>query len=313
MCFARFHQGLLRRLLLLLLLVPLAACAAAGANGPEAFEPTDPSDPNEALNREVFDFNLALDDAVILPIARAYRAAVPEFARVRIRRFLENLEEPRVLANNLLQGRLEDAGHTTLRFVFNSTAGLGGLFDVATGWGIARRSGDFGQTLYVWGIADSPYLVLPIAGPSTVRDTIGLIGDGFLNPLNWLIPLEANISRGVVAGIDLREQNIESLDALRRESLDFYARLRSVWRQRRAAELRSAIAGTAAPSEGLDVLQDPGAAAPAEPPASGGVQPLSSAALRRRSSAASRSGPPSRRIVANSARREASSLTVPVR
>lgn len=263
-------QCLLRGLLLILLFAPLAACATAGGtrNGVAgdsadlAEEPTDPDDPNEPLNRDVLDFNLAVDDAVILPAARAYRAVVPEFARVRIRRFLDNLEEPRVLVNNVLQGRLEDAGHTTMRFFFNSTVGLGGLFDVATDWGIARRTGDFGQTLYAWGAGDSPYLVLPIAGPSNLRDTVGLISDGFLNPLNWLIPIEANVGRGVVAGLDLREQNIESLERLREESLDLYARLRSIWRQRRAAEVRRSLAaGGAEPGEGLDVLEDPGASA----------------------------------------------------
>ncbi|MBW8269687.1 MlaA family lipoprotein [Caldovatus aquaticus] len=276
------HQGLLRGLLLILLFGPLAACATAGGNGNGTAggasaasadeEPTDPGDPNERLNRGVLDFNLAVDDAVILPAARAYRAVVPEFARVRIRRFLDNLEEPRVLVNNVLQGRLEDAGHTTMRFFFNSTVGLGGLFDVATDWGIARRTGDFGQTLYVWGIAESPYLVLPIAGPSSVRDTVGLVGDGFLNPLNWLIPWEANLARGAVAGLDLREQNIESFERLREESLDLYARLRSIWRQRRAAELRRSLAagGAAEPGEAPpQVLEDPGATRP--PPAGPGA------------------------------------------
>ncbi len=276
-----------RLLLLLLLFAPLAACATAGP-GPEtggggggggagaaaaATIAVDPSDPNEPVNRDVLDFNMALDDAVILPAARAYRTVVPEFARVRIRRFLDNLEEPRILVNNLLQGRLEDAGHTTMRFFFNSTVGLGGLFDVATDWGIARRTGDLGQTLYAWGIDSGPYLMLPIAGPSNPRDTVGLIGDGFLNPLNWLIPFEWNLARGAVAGLDLREQNIESLETLRSGSIDFYARLRSVWQQRRAAELRQAVAGggggAAAPDEGPEVLEDPGAAAAASPAAPG--------------------------------------------
>lgn len=247
--------------LVLVLLVSsslLAACATRGGNGAEVAG--DPIDPLEPLNRQVLDFNLALDDAVIAPVARAYRDVVPEYARLRIRAFLDNLQEPRVLANNLLQLRLLDAGHTTLRFVFNSTAGVGGLFDVATGWGIARRSGDFGQTLYVWGIEESPYVMLPMLGPSTGRDTVGLVADGFLNPINWLMPIEADLARGVVDGIDLREQNLESLDELRRGSLDFYARLRSVWLQRRDAEL-GRDGADAEEQQRPDVLEDPEAAA----------------------------------------------------
>jgi phospholipid-binding lipoprotein MlaA len=299
------HRRRAPLLVLLLASSLLAACATRGGNGADlaAGEPVDPLEP---VNRQVLDFNLALDDAVIKPVAQAYRDVVPEFARLRIRAFLDNLQEPRILANNLLQLRLLDAGHTTMRFVFNSTAGVGGLFDVATGWGIARRRGDFGQTLYAWGVEDSPYVMLPIAGPSTARDTVGLVADGFLNPLNWLIPMEANLARGMVEGIDLREQNIESLEELRRGSLDFYARLRSVWLQRRNAQL-----GRAADAEdrGPAVLDDPAAAARTDE----APQPRISSPVRRRSSATSRSAPPSRSRAVNSERREASSLMVPVR
>ena len=214
-----------------------------------------PGDPLEASNRQVLDVNLAIDDAVIRPVAEGYRAVLPPYARDRIRAVLDNLQEPRILANNLLQGRLLDAGHTTMRFFFNSTVGVAGLYDVATDFGIARRTGDFGQTLNAWGLESGPYLMLPVAGPSNLRDTFGLVGDSFLNPISYLLPLEANIGRGVVSGVDLREQNIEGLDALRSGSLDFYARLRSVWQQRREAELGR----TGDTGDRIDVLEDPGA------------------------------------------------------
>jgi phospholipid-binding lipoprotein MlaA len=219
-------------------------------------EASTPGDPLEPVNRQVLDVNLAIDDAVLRPVALGYREVVPEFARTGVRNALANMQEPRILANNILQGRLLDAGHTTLRFVFNSTIGLGGLFDVATPWGIDRRSGDFGQTLHTWGVDGGPYLMLPLVGPSNTRDLVGSVGDGFLNPINWLLPFEGDVARVVVDGIDTREQNVEAVDALRSESLDFYARLRSVWQQRRNAELaRSGDTG-----ERLDVLEDPGAA-----------------------------------------------------
>jgi phospholipid-binding lipoprotein MlaA len=242
------HQNLV---VVLALALSLGACATR-----EGMEASTPGDPLEPVNREVLDVNLAIDDAVLRPVALGYREVVPEFARTGVRNALANMQEPRILANNILQGRLLDAGHTTLRFVFNSTIGLGGLFDVATPWGIERRSGDFGQTLHTWGVDGGPYLMLPLVGPSNTRDLVGTVGDGFLNPINWLLPFEGDVARAVVDGIDTREQNIEGLDALRSGSLDFYARLRSVWQQRRDAELgRSGDTG-----DRLDVLEDPGAA-----------------------------------------------------
>ncbi|MBB5692294.1 MlaA family lipoprotein [Muricoccus pecuniae] len=250
------------RLLILPLILSLGACATRGAEG----EAATPGDPLEPVNRQVLDANLAVDDAVLRPVALGYREVVPEYARNRVRSFLDNLSEPRIFANNILQGRLLDAGHTTMRFFFNSTVGIGGLYDVATDFGIARRTGDFGQTLHSWGVESGPYLMLPLAGPSNTRDTVGMVSDGFLNPISWLLPFEANIARTAVAGVDLREQNIEGLDALRSGSLDFYARLRSVWQQRRDAELgRTGDAGDRIdvledPGGGLNVLDDPGAA-----------------------------------------------------
>lgn len=239
--------------LLLALSLSLGACATRDAGG-EATA-TTPGDPYERVNRQVLDANLAVDDAVLRPVALGYRDVVPEFARTRVRNAIDNISEPRILANNILQGRLLDAGHTTLRFVFNSTLGVGGLFDVATDFGIARRTGDFGQTLNAWGVESGPYLMLPLGGPSNARDTVGLVTDGFLNPLTWLIPFEGNVVRSVVGGVDLREQNVEGLDALRSGSLDFYARLRSVWQQRRDAELGR----TGDTGDRIDVLEDPGA------------------------------------------------------
>jgi phospholipid-binding lipoprotein MlaA len=244
----RLHRGCA-----LALLIALGACASRDAGSGASAAAGDPLEP---FNRQVFSVNTAVDDAVLRPVAVGYRHVVPRFARDRVRSFLGNLQEPRILANNLLQFRLLDAAHTTLRFAFNSTVGLAGLFDVATGWGIARRQGDFGQTLYAWGLEDGPYLMLPLLGPSNPRDTVGLVADVFLDPFNWLLPIEVSVGRGVLSGIDLREQNIEGLDELRRGSLDYYARLRSVWQQRRDAELGRG----GEPGQPVDVLEDPGAA-----------------------------------------------------
>lgn len=244
----------------LLLLGSLAGCAGAGA---------DPTDPFEATNRAVLEFNTALDDGLLRPTAEAYRENIPAPMRTALRNFLRNLNEPVILANNLLQGRMLDAGHTLMRFYINSTAGALGLFDVATPSGIARRSGDFGQTLHAWGVPDGPFLMLPLFGPTTVRDAVGDGVDALASPVGLVTGATTSaalsqilgVGRGALGGLDLRAENIETLDALRSESLDYYARLRSVVRQRRDAELgRSNAEG-----EGLATLDDPGAAAPMAP------------------------------------------------
>lgn len=238
----------------LLLAGLLAGCAATGP---------DPSDPFEATNRAVLDFNTSLDDSVLRPAAEAYRDNVPAPMRVALRNFLRNLNEPVILANNVLQGRMMDAGHTLMRFYINSTAGGLGLFDVATPAGIERRSGDFGQTLHAWGVPDGPFLMLPLFGPTTVRDALGDGVDALASPVGLVTGATTSaalsqllgVGRGALGGLDLRAENIETLDALRHDSLDFYARLRSVVRQRRDAELgRSSETGP-----GLTILDDPGA------------------------------------------------------
>jgi phospholipid-binding lipoprotein MlaA len=246
--------------LLLALLLP-AACANGGGGGqagrqqPAAAGLTalEAGDPLEPTNRRILDLNLRLDDAVIKPVAQGYRKGLGPWPRTRIRNVIDNMREPRFLANHLLQGRPLAAGETLMRFLINSTAGLGGMFDMAQFGGPPRQPADFGQTLHAWGVADGPYLMWPIAGPSNPRDSVGFVADGFLNPIDWVVPFYSLVVRGVVDGVDTREQNIEALEELRSGSLDFYARLRSVWRQRRDAELGRRTAE----GEGLEVLEDP--------------------------------------------------------
>lgn len=239
-----------------LLLVLLGGCASGSVGPASTVASTDPTDPYEALNRDIFEVNLAIDDTVLRPVAMAYRDVLGPWPRTRIRRFLLNIEEPAVLVNNLLQGRLEDAGDIAVRFVLNSTLGGAGLFDVATDLaGTPYQQRDFGQTLYRWGVPDGPYLMVPILGPSNPRELAGTLANGLLNPISWVLPLPANLARGAVGGLDEREQNIENLDELRRGSLDFYARLRSVWRQYRDGQLGR----SSAESNNPDVLDDPAA------------------------------------------------------
>ena len=229
---------------------------------------TDPAgDPLEPLNRSMLEVNLALDHTIIEPVARAYREVVPEPVRDRIRNVIDNLAEPRIFVNDILQGRFQAAGITTGRFALNSVFGLAGMFDVATPYGLPRQSGDFGETLAVWGAGDGPYLVLPVFGPSNVRDAFGLGVDLYTTPPAHMLSGHAgvalNYSVGAVDGVDLRARNIETLEEIKRAALDLYVSLRSLTRQRRAAELREARGVDPTPDE----LADPEAPdrAPARP------------------------------------------------
>ena len=224
----------------------LCACVVAGcATVPSAGVASgDQNDPFESFNRGVFSVNQSLDRAVIKPVAKAYRSALPEPVRDSIRSFVDNLSEPLVFANDLLQGRGAAAGITGRRFIINSTWGVVGLFDKAADRGMPRQSGDFGQTLFSWGFVDGPYLMLPLFGPSNIRDALGMGVDAYAAPLGHVgshaTRRTATASVGITGGIDERSRNIETLEGIEASSVDFYAYLRSVWRQNRQATLREA-------------------------------------------------------------------------
>lgn len=218
-------------------------------------------DPLEPLNRAVFDANTVLDESLIRPVADAYRAVVPEFVRDRIRSVIDNLAEPRIFVNDVLQGRFNAAGFTFARFFANTIAGVGGLFDFATMHGLAKQTGDFGQTLSAWGVDDGPYVVLLFFGPSNVRDALGLGVDLVTTPPALVVSGPSgrviNVVVGVVDGVDLRSRNIETLDEIKASALDPYTHLKSVMRQYRAAQLREARGLEAAPAELIDPESPP--------------------------------------------------------
>lgn len=249
----------------LLLAVLLAACAAPPVDPVEraAFEQTN--DPLEPLNRHTLDLNLFLDRILLKPVTKVYIAVVPEDGRDAVRRALRNMKEPVVVINNVLQGELERAGVAAGRFFVNSTLGIAGLMDVAEKFGLPKETGDFGQTLFVWGFPEGPYLVLPLLGPSTPRDAIGMGADSYIDPFSYVASAkgmdEMQITRFVLDGIDQRAQALEVLDELQKNSLDFYAQLRSLAQQRRAAELRRG----AVPEPGPSFYDDP-SKSPAGPP-----------------------------------------------
>lgn len=245
-------------LLLVAMVAMLAGCATPPSDPAEraAFEQNN--DPLEPLNRKILDANLILDRILLKPVTKVYIALVPEAGRDAVKRALDNMKEPVVVINNVLQGQPHRAGIAVGRFSINSTLGLAGLFDVAKKWGLDKETGDFGQTLFVWGLPEGPYLILPILGPSNPRDLAGMGADAYVDPFSYLATAEnlddIQISRFVVDGIDQRARVMDVLDDLQKNSLDFYAQLRSLTEQHRAAELRH---GTA-PEPGANFYQDPG-------------------------------------------------------
>lgn len=228
-------------------LAALAVFAAGCATRPPATDPDavaefeQNNDPLEPTNRFVYRVNDAVDTAVIRPVAVAYRYVVPGVVRRSLGNALRNVAAPVVFANDVLQGRPRRAAETVTRFVVNSTVGLGGFFDVADELGLpAHRGGGFGTTLAVWGVGDGPFLFLPLFGPSNVRDAGGLAGNILLDPFTWVSFGGVNTLNGSRAGtgaLDARERLIDPLDQVKRDSLDPYATLRSVYRQTRAAEI----------------------------------------------------------------------------
>jgi phospholipid-binding lipoprotein MlaA len=200
------------------------------------------SDPLESSNRAVFKFNTAVDNAVIHPIAKGYRAIVPQPARTGVRNFLRNLKSPTTFANQLLQGDIGGAGDVLARTAINSTIGIAGLIDVAGKFGMPYEAEDFGQTMGVWGVGHGPYIVVPILGPSSLRDYAGYFVDSYADPLRWWAHNTDNegwyYAKMGVDYLDLRESLVDVLEDLQKSSIDHYASVRSVYYQRRAAMLR---------------------------------------------------------------------------
>ncbi|HEX6144198.1 MAG TPA: VacJ family lipoprotein [Geminicoccaceae bacterium] len=199
-------------------------------------------DPLEPANRAIFSFNEVIDGLLIKPAALIYRGVVPELVRTGIGNVLENARTPVVLANDVFQGEWGRANTTFGRFMLNTIAGFGGVLDVATWAGMPEgHFEDFGQTLAVYGVGGGPYIVLPLFGPSNVRDTAGRVVDIFLDPISLFAPSDVSIGRTAAEGVDFREQNIETIEELKRTSLDFYAATRTLARQLRESEIRNGM------------------------------------------------------------------------
>ena len=221
--------------------VPLSASEDEADDG--AMDESDgANDPLEPFNRRIFQFNQALDNSLIKPAAEGYRDAVPEFARDRLHDLLDNLGAPLRFANDIAQGDIDRAVETFVRFTFNTGFGIGGLFDLAGDTGVPAHQTDTGATLGVWGFGEGPYLVLPILGPSNPRDAVGMAVDFEFDPVSYrLDQLDGyrwvSFTRTAMSGLDLRERNIDTLNEVERSSIDYYAAMRSLYRQHREAQI----------------------------------------------------------------------------
>lgn len=230
-----------------LLSVGLSGCATPPpADDPEAVAEFEQiNDPLEPMNRAIFSFNQGADAVLLRPVAEGYRAVVPQFGRDRISDVLANLKSPIVFANQVLQGNLDYAGETLLRFVLNSTFGVLGIADVATPMGLPAREADFGMTLAGWGVGEGPYLMLPLLGPSNPRDGVGMAVDWVADPVDIYLSNHdhdwAVWTRLGLSGVSRREGALDLLDNLERTSLDYYAALRGLYRQNRARVVNDAI------------------------------------------------------------------------
>ena len=203
----------------------------------------------------MYSVHQAIDKTVLRPVAVAYRDVVPRPVRTGVSNVLGNLRTPVILANDMLQGEPRRAGDTLGRFLINSTLGVAGIFDVAGDYfGVKGHSEDYGQTLAVWGVGEGPYLFIPVLGPSNPRDLSGFGLGVASDPLTWVGQgVAVSALTGARAGlsvVDTREQLIDVLDAVERESIDPYSILRSAYRQRRNAEIRNSLDNAAPSSSG---------------------------------------------------------------
>ena len=221
------------------------ACAADEVNTSSVdFETTSVEDeiydPLERINRAIFSFNNAADRVVLEPVAKGYKK-LPSPIQSGIGNFISNLKLPLVAVNQLLQGQGKNAAESTGRFIINSTIGIFGLIDVAEDIGLEQKEEDFGQTLATWGVGDGFYVVLPLFGPSNIRDTTGMVLTMMTDPINayatsqgesWTIPL-----RTAANAVDQRSKIIDEVNALRDNSVDYYAAVRSSYYQNRKAAI----------------------------------------------------------------------------
>ena len=223
-------------LLLLLALLPMQPLMAEEV---AADEPSSSSrDPWEKLNRQIYRFNQGVDRVFFKPLAITSETYVPAPITLGVKNFFSNLGDVGVAVNNLLQGKFRDSLSDSGRILVNSTMGLAGLFDVATRMGLDKHYEDFGQTLGRWGAPSGPYLVIPLFGPSSLRDSAGVVGDLALDPVVYAREAEVIVGLFILRAVNTRGELLTVTDLLEQAALDPYAFERDSWLQKRAFDIR---------------------------------------------------------------------------
>jgi len=211
----------------------------AAKPAPQAEDYNNDSDPLSPLNHTVFEFNRIVDGAVLRPVTVVYRGITPDKGEEMVSNAVENIYMPVTFFNSVLQADPRNVFASFWTFTLNSSVGMAGVFDVASEAGLKYRAADFGQTLAIYGAEPGPYLVLPIIGPSNMRDGIGRVADAFMNPFNY-IDGGFSIAMWTVTAIDKRSQNMKLIDDIYATSLDPYSTFKSGYTQHRAADIRRA-------------------------------------------------------------------------
>jgi len=230
-----------------ILCVFLAGCASSTSSGVD--------DPLEPMNRRIFALNHELDDQAALPAATYYKSAVPGGMRESVHNFLSNLTLTVTFANDVLQGEVTQAGYAVCRLSVNTTVGVLGFRDPATGWGCPGHDEDFGQTLAVYGVPGGPYLVLPLLGSTLPRDAFGkIVVDHYFNPLGYVTyrgKYYVTITTTVIKTVDQRSRAVNALRDVERNSIDYYAAVRSIYLQKRESEIDNTTVAPAVDSNSV--------------------------------------------------------------
>lgn len=215
---------------------PATAASTGPTQDPEA-EPEFPddmdNDPFEGFNRAIYKFNDYVDRGVLKPVARAYDKVMPGFVKKVVSNFFRNLFEPTVIINDVLQAKFKQTASDTARFIVNTTAGIGGFFDVASHVQLPAHNEDFGQTLGYWGIGEGPFIVWPFFGPRNVRDSFGMAVDWYTDPITYIESDKARWGLRVLQVIDTRTQLLKASTVLEQATDDQYLFVREAYRQRR--------------------------------------------------------------------------------